>query len=312
MTMWRNWTIMLSQVAQFQAPPASAASAAALTEIALAVIGIALLWRARKVVAQTTLSAAWCWALASWVAVVGASLACQWAGGGPEEGDWCRALQFAAAMSTVCPAMALAGAKRPQHVAWQWVVLSLWVVLALPAAQWLLFGAQPSLHTARRWFLLVLLVPGVINYLPTRHWLAALLFAAGQAMLLAPYLPGGNLADDDSPLPAVVLIVAAMAVAQLPGRARPTEDPLDCLWRRFCNWYGLVWGLRVAERFNAAAAANNWPVRLTWQGFRSPAGNAPPALSDAERKAIADNLASWLRRFSQGTALDASSCYRKA
>ena len=143
----------------------------------------------------------------------------------------------------------------------------------------------------------MLIVPGVVNYLPTRHCLAALLFGAGQLILLAAYLPGGNLAGSQNPLPAVVPIVAAMAFAQWPARLRPRQDPLDRLWRDFCNAYGLVWGLRVAERFNASAAANHWPVRLAWWGFRSPAGGGERGLSAAEREAVADNLASWLRRF---------------
>ena len=79
------------------------------------------------------------------------------------------------------------------------------------------------------------------------------------------------------------------------------RDPLDRLWRDFCNLYGLAWGLRVAERFNASAAANRWPVTLTWRGFRSPSGDGSPGLSAAEREAVAENLASWLRRFVEPT-----------
>ena len=153
----------------------------------------------------------------------GASLA-GWLGERPgRRGDWLQSLEMAAAMTTVCPAMAMLGAKRPQHVAWQWIVLSLWVVLSLPAAEWLLFAAPPTIHAARRWFLLVLLVPGVVNYLPTRHWPAALLFAAGQMVLLAAYLPGGSLPAGDNSLPALGLIVAAMVVAQRPGGRSPTK-----------------------------------------------------------------------------------------
>jgi hypothetical protein len=42
-------------------------------------------------------------------------------------------LRFFAATLTFCPLMALMGAKRPQDRAWHFIVLSLWVVLALPA-----------------------------------------------------------------------------------------------------------------------------------------------------------------------------------
>jgi hypothetical protein len=318
MTMPQNWTVILSQgilseAIPSQVTPAEMPVATAVAQVALVAVGTGLLWRGRKAVAQTTLRAAWWWALASWVAVVGASLAAWLTNGRVDEGDWLQSLEMAAAMTTVCPAMAVLGAKRPQHVAWQWIVLSLWVVLSLPAAEWLLFAAPPNVHAARRWFLLVLLVPGVVNYLPTRHWPSALLFAAGQVELLAAYLPGGSLPAGDHWLPALGLIVAALALAQRPKQPQPLGDPLDRLWRDFCNLYGIVWGLRVAERFNASAAANRWPVRLAWRGFRSPTGDGPPVLSAAERKAVADNLSSWLRRFQgpQGTALDAGSCSRR-
>jgi hypothetical protein len=281
--------------------------------LALLTVGSGLLWRGRKAVAGTTLSAAWCWAAAAWVAVIAASWIGRLAAAQGDEGDWRQSLQMAAALTTVCPAMALLGAKRPQHVAWQWIVLSLWVVLSLPAGEWLLFAAPPNVHTARRWFLLVLLVPGIVNYLPTRHAVAALLFGAGQVVLLAAYLPGGSLPAADHTLPALGLIVAAMVVAQRPRRPMTGGDPLERLWRDFCDLYGLVWGLRVAERFNASAATNGWPVRLVWRGFRSASGDGLPELSAAEREAVAANLASWLGRFqgTQGTALDAGSCSRK-
>ena len=44
----------------------------------------------------------------------------------------------------------------------------------------------------RSWFLLVLIALGALNYLPTRFWPASLLFAAGQVLLLARFLPAGG------------------------------------------------------------------------------------------------------------------------
>ena len=184
--------------------------------VAVVAIGTVLIWRGRKAVAQTTLWAAWCWALASWGAVAAASLAGLLAGGRIETGDWRQSFAMAAAMTTVCPAMALAGAKRPQHVAWQWIVFSLWVVLSLPAIEWQLFAAMPSVHPARRWFLLVLIVPGIVNYLPSRHWLAVLFFGAGQVALLAAYLPGGSQAWGQKPLVPLILILIALADVSRP------------------------------------------------------------------------------------------------
>jgi hypothetical protein len=61
--------------------------------------------------------------------------------------------------------------------------------------------------------------------------------------------------------------------------------------------YGLVWGLRVAERFNASAAGSGWPVRLNWRGLCPAPGTGQVQLSPAEQQAVADNLCGWLRRF---------------
>ncbi|HTU23785.1 MAG TPA: hypothetical protein VMF30_00220 [Pirellulales bacterium] len=270
---------------------------AAVLWIGLIVSGSLLLLRARRAVLDTTLLAAWWWTLAAWLAVITAGLVGMVPGYSQADTSWHQSLQMAAAMTTLCPAMAMLGAKRPQYAAWQWIVLSLWVVLSLPAAEWLLFAGPPAVHTARRWFLLVLLLPGIVNYLPTRHAGSAVLFGIGQAILLAPYLPAGSLPASDHSLLAATLFVAALAAALRPRRRPAARDPLDQLWRDFCNFYGLIWSLRVAERFNAAAVAAGWPVRLSWRGFRSPTGDLLPGLSTAERAAMANNLTSWLSRF---------------
>ena len=41
------------------------------------------------------------------------------------------------------------------------------------------------------------------------------------------------------------------------------------VWLRFRDAYGLVWGLRVLERYNVAAAKLDWPQQITWYGFQS-------------------------------------------
>ena len=81
------------------------------------------------------------------------------------------------------------------------------------------------------------------------------------------------------------------------------------MWLDFRDAYGLVWALRVQERFNATAAKNGWPIRLTWRRMvsadaarlprpgvaaRSP---DPSATQDHMDEAVARGLASLLRRF---------------
>ena len=53
--------------------------------------------------------------------------------------------RFAAAVLSFAPTMALLGAKRPQNGAWQFVVITLWAILALPAFEVLLRGRGEAL-----------------------------------------------------------------------------------------------------------------------------------------------------------------------
>ena len=131
--------------------------------------------------------AVWVWAAAAMVAVLGIETAIAVGAFG---GAGIEAVRFAAAAATFCPVVALLGAKRPQDRAWQLIVLSFWVILALPAAQaWLQPGQVLIVHPIWSWFLVVLIVVGASNYLPTRNAIAALLAAAGQAILVWRELP---------------------------------------------------------------------------------------------------------------------------
>ena len=65
-------------------------------------------------------------------------------------------------------------------------------------------------------------------------------------------------------------------------RCAAPEARSNCerLWFWFRDNWGVVWALRVLERFNRAAEVSHWPVRLTWFGIVSPPGEAgalPPA-----------------------------------
>ena len=170
------------------------------------------------------------------------------------------------------------------------IVLSFWVILALPAAQqWLLRPGQPmTVHPIWSWFLVVLIVVGASNYLPTRYAIASLLAAAGQTLLVWRQLPwGGGInsprgnAIDWMPLVGLGLLATAAGMAALgwPRRLSAASSPLESLWSDFCDQFGVVWGLRVAERINATAAQNSWNVRLTWHGLTQSDGSpldSPP------------------------------------
>ena len=152
------------------------------------------------------------------------------------------------------------------------------------------------LHPIVAWFLALLILVILGNTLPTRHALAGLLFAISQACLLSDMLPF-PLPRKVEPLWGLALALATLVLVNLRAApARPGVAPLDRIWLDFRNGYGAVWGLRVAERVNATAEANNWNVRLTWQGFTE--GNKPATWQNPAKTAeVQRSFIALLRRF---------------
>jgi len=242
-------------------------------------VALPLLWLRRRQLAGTTLGSMWWW----WVAMLStlAGVELYLAVTVLESETVGVALRYAAASLSFCPTMSVLGAKRPQDKAWNFIVLSLWVVVALPALEAVtLHMDQPmELSTARSWFLLVLVVVCLANRLGTRGAWAALVFAGGQVLLLVPYLPlgvSGYLAP--WPTGGLVLLVASVGVDVAGSRwRRQDRHGWDHLWLDFRDTFGTLWALRVAERINAAAAICDWDLRLTWRGFRVAEQDATPS-----------------------------------
>ena len=269
-------------------------------ELLLACLGIALAVLMRKPLRGTTLVAPWLWLLLSLVLLAVAELVAIGAGG---SSVLVSPLRYAASCSTLCPLVALLGAKRPQDRGWHFVVATLWIVLAMPAFESLLLrpGQSLDVHGLRAWFLMLLILLGFINICPTRFWLAAVFLGAGQGILLAEFMPYGPALDrfvgPRATIYGVGLIVAAVAAANFLS-AGPRKPPsLDRLWLDFRDWFGLFWGLRMIESVNAAAHLNGWPVRLGWRGFRTSNGSQLADLSPATAAALRQSLENVLRRF---------------
>lgn len=256
------------------------------------------LWRAGRQLRGTLLRAPWAWACAALAAVTLVELALRlpsW-----QDAPLRVHARYLAAIVTLAPIVAVLGAKRPQDRAWQWIVLSLWGILALPAARAALLaqGRGLQLHASWQWFLLAFILAGPANYLPTRYWLTSLLVAAGQALLLADHLPLPALVDPAwRQALAVGLLCLAPICAALWPRGAPAAGPLDRVWLDFRNAFGAWWSLRVRERFNAAAEQSGWPARLTWFGLASTTGASPDARAGQATEAVQISLRGLLRRF---------------
>jgi hypothetical protein len=229
----------------------------------------------------TTLAAPLAWAVVSAIvfALVEATLA--WNGDAVSDSH-ASLLRYAAAVGTFCPLMAVLGAKRPQDRGWQWIVLSLWIVLLVPAGQAWASRTGGELQLAPMWRLMLgaLIALGLLNYLPTRHAFAAAMVAVAQLGLLEDYFTAPSSDSTTHRLGAVALMaLAALRATKGDGtRFSPPDDqlaPFTQRWLIFRDAWGAFWALRILHRINETATLSHWPVRLQWHGF-APVDTAPP------------------------------------
>lgn len=247
-------------------------------------------------------------------------------GAGGLAGPAAVAARLAVVSLSLCPAMSLLGAKRPQHGVWQLIVATLAVVLSLPAASALLMrpGSLPAVHLLERCFMPVLVFVGWMNFAGTRRAVAATCVAAAQLLLMRGFLPGvamdgtANAATTGGfdAAAAVLLLVGSLlaAVQACTSRARqarrgdrgPSSSHavaaiIDPVFLALRETLGAAWILRIAERFDTVAAARGWPCRLRFGGLE--VGGDPADTSwhrDALRafRALARRFvsAAWLTR----------------
>jgi hypothetical protein len=209
------------------------------------------------------------------------------------------AARLAVVSLSLCPAMSLLGAKRPQHGVWQLIVATLAVVLAMPAASAVLMrpGSLPDPHLIERCFMPLLVLVGWMNFAGTRRAAAAACVAIGQLLLLRGFLPG--VAMDGGSDPALagsldaaaaglvlvgmlwavfsgLLVAAAKGSRRRGGRdgtggpaaqAAPVAAAIDPVFLAMRETLGAAWTLRIAERFNTVAAGRGWPCRLGFGGL---------------------------------------------
>lgn len=208
-------------------------------------------------------------------------------------GNWRDTCCYLALCLTACTVVAILGARRPIIAAWPGVLAGFFVVLLLPLADVVLTG-QPRYEGVGLTLLAGTLLMGTLNYLPTCFWPAALLGGLGCGLeLLGLFV----LADQER-----VLLVGSLCLALTPllgalawARRWPGTSELDRLWLDFRDRFGLIWGQRLREMFDTAAANADFPVHLSWGGLRLNEG--VNQVEDATNQHLLEILSALLKRF---------------
>jgi hypothetical protein len=222
----------------------------------------------------TTIRVASFWALAGviiWLVVTVASMfAIKGAG-------WVDTAHYVVAVVLLCPLIAVLGARRPSANVWNaFVLVPLILVLMWPAVASadVLKGRPLELESPTILAFGLVLVMGAGNYFGTLCGFPALVFACCEVCLV---LPLWGHVPDFFPDKDVARSVAAFAMAwaiwlvkQRRIASRSWEGPaMTKLWLDFIDTYGMVWGKRVMDRINEAAAHEKWDCRLELHGFIS-------------------------------------------
>jgi len=155
-------------------------------------------------------------------------------------------------------------------------------------------------------FYLMLVIAGVTNYLPTRFGPASVWVALG---LVLEYL---SLTHPGWPRPSRAVVwsagpwcfAAAVWTAEACAlRPRAIRPGLERLWLWFRDHWGVVWAIRVRDRFNRNAELAGWPIRLGWFGIVPAPGDVveetPDVLKESEVM-----LRGLLRRFADPDRLE--------
>src|SRR5947209_2349257 len=182
---------------------------------------------------------------------------------------------------TACAGVAVLGARRPGAAAWNFVVVGLLIVLALPIEQAAALGTDVHPGTMISLYLASLIGLIVINYLPTRLGIGAVLLAAGCGFALDDVLAEKAISPA---APCCVGVAPWLAWAGL-WIARP-RFPADRSWLSYRDRYGLVWALRLREQFNRAAENGGLAARLRWRGIRPPEPAAEELLTSLTKRFV--------------------------
>lgn len=273
-----------------------------LAALGTSVVVLARAWRASR---GTALRAAVVWAVVAMAFGIISQTLAMWEL--PVEGrPWTGHGTYLACLATLAALTTVLNARRPGGGAWAFLMVLLVLVFLIP---WLegvgLVGSASALERLRLevpWSLFfgLLILTGTTNYLPTRHGLAALAVAVGLGLELVGLVmtdwPRTSRAWIWTAVP-WFLALALWTAEATAARPRAGGSGLERLWLWFRDRWGVVWALRVMERFNRAAGSAHWPIRLEWHGVESTEPLEPGELPEPIPEAAEATLRGLLRRF---------------
>ncbi len=217
---------------------------------------------------------------------------------------------YIAALSVFATLISVLNARTPGGGAWAILMALLVVVFLVPWLEGSGLAREGNgwdhLRLTPPWtiFYGLLVIAGVTNFLPTQFGQAAIALGLGfglEYLMLTQvnwtHTTRGLLATGACLCWSAAVWLADMATltAQVPPAG------LERLWRWFRNRWGVVWALRVQERFNRSAQSAGWPIKLTWYGVVSTSPDpAEPLVIPDEAEAM---LAGLLRRFATAEVL---------
>jgi hypothetical protein len=220
-------------------------------------------------------------------------------------------------LSVLCALAALVSvlnARRPGGGAWAILMALLVLVFLIPWLEgpgWARKAQGLSrLRLDAPWslFYVVVVIAGVTNYLPTRYGLAAAWLGIGFACEYLALTRSSLRLNQGARLWSVfpwVLAVSAWTAWWSVDRAGRARVGLDATWLWFRDHWGVVWALRLQERFNRTAESLGWPWRLGWYGLIP--GRATGDGDTGRASAAAETtLLGLLRRFADPERIEAT------
>lgn len=188
---------------------------------------------------------------------------------------WLDQIWYLAAVSALCPFVAVLGARRGRLRDWNlFIVLPLMLVLEWPAlAQWeeSAFGTPLDLEAPTRIGYGVVLLMGAGNYLGSRWTWPVLSGMIGCCLIvssLGSVSPTERLNGDILRSVAGLFLLAGFVNALRGAKQSREISGWSRVWLDFRDLFGQVWGTRLMLRVNEVAQREAWPWRLTESGLR--------------------------------------------